>query len=89
MSASLRAAPTKPTLLRLARTSLAALACVAGLGAAAGCTDGTTPDCTDAAQCLPVLVEASPTDAPENATGDAADDATDAGPDATPTPDGG
>jgi hypothetical protein len=57
--------------------ALPVLACLAGL-AAVGCTDGTTPDCSDA-QCLPVLVEAGPTDAP--------DDAADAA--AAPEPDGG
>ena len=68
------------------RAALAALACLAVLGTAAGCTDGTTPDCSDA-QCLPVLVEAGPTDAPDD-TSDAGEtgDAPDA---ATLAPDGG
>jgi len=68
----------------LRRLTLAVLACLPGLGAA-GCTDGTTPDCADA-QCLPVLVEAAAMDA-----GDAADDAPNAEIDgqATPAPDGG
>ena len=63
------------------RPTLTALACLASL-AAAGCTDGTTPDCDDA-QCSPVLVEAAAPDASD--AGDAADDAAVA----TSAPDGG
>jgi hypothetical protein len=44
----------------------------AGLALLAGCTDGTTPDCSDA-QCLPVLVDAGWSDAPDAPA--AADDA--------------
>jgi hypothetical protein len=67
--------------------ALAASVClVCLLGAAAqGCTDGTTPDCSDA-QCLVVSVVEAGTD---GGGGDASDDGGDDAGDVTVTPDAG
>ena len=56
------------------RPALVAGLCLVG-AAAAGCTDGTTPDCSDA-QCLVVSVVEAGSDAPEgDAEGDGGEDA--------------
>ena len=65
------------------RPALAAsLGLVCFIGAAAqGCTDGTTPDCSDA-QCLVVSVVEAGSDATEGDASDGGEDAGDVAPDA-------